>query len=138
MNKIRNVAKLMAVCFGVIFIITLTIYAYRQGKKCSGNSRVDYTEQIRVLTDTISKLRKDIETYQDEIDSLSLESEKIKEEIGIIIRSNEETNHMLANGSWDDNIRFFTEFLSKEDSTELRHSVGDNKAPIDKGEQGNK
>ena len=90
-----------------------------------------YKENIRNLNDTIKSLKGDIAKYQYEINRLDLERVKIRKELELIIRDNEKIDTELANGSWDDNIKFLTDYLSKADSLGGRHGVGNNKAPDD-------
>lgn len=76
----------------------------------------EYTESIRLLTDTISGLRNEITRYEEEIARIDLERENIKKELQLIIEGNEKVDNALANGDWDDNIKFLSEFLSEKDS----------------------
>lgn len=90
-----------------------------------------YEENIRNLNDTIKSLKGDIAKYQYEINRLDLERVKIRKELELIIRDNEKIDTELANGSWDDNIKFLTDYLSKADSLGGRHGVSNNKASDD-------
>lgn len=76
----------------------------------------EYQHLIMSLNDSISILREDFVKYQEEISKLDLERENIHNEIEIILKENEKIDAYLANGDWDYNIKFLTEFLSREDS----------------------
>lgn len=76
----------------------------------------EYEENIRMLNDTIKTLKGDIAKYKQEIENIDLEREKIKKEMELIIRDNEKVDTELANGDWDTNIGFLSDFLSEEDT----------------------
>ena len=76
----------------------------------------EYERNLRMLNDTIKVLREDIVKYKAEIERIDLERKNIKRELEIIIRDNEKVDSELANGDWDTNIKFLTDFLSKKDS----------------------
>ena len=76
----------------------------------------DYKRNIKVLNDAIQELRRDIARYETEIDRIELERSKIKKELELIIKDNEKVDTELANGDWDTNIKFLSDFLSEEDT----------------------
>lgn len=75
-----------------------------------------YKENIRLLNDTINSLRRDIAKYEREIERIDFERETIRKELELIIKDDEKVDTELANGDWDCNICYLTEFLSEEDS----------------------
>lgn len=76
----------------------------------------EYEEDIRVLRDSIRVLKDDIAKYSLEIERINLEREKIRKALELIIRDNEKVDNELANGDWDTNIKFLSDFLSEEDT----------------------
>lgn len=104
--------------FGIMTVlaIIIAIFALSRSKETSFPSTQEYEENIRVLNDTIKVLKEDIAKYKLEIERIDLEREKIKKELELIIRDNEKVDTELANGDWDTNIGFLTDFLSKEDT----------------------
>ena len=68
------------------------------------------------------------ETYITKMDSLKRSSDSIKEKIKVVERTNDtiktkivkikedekKTDYILDNGSWDSNIKFLTDYLSKK------------------------
>lgn len=76
----------------------------------------EYEENIRALNDTIKVLKEDIAKYKLEIERIDLERRKIREELELIIKDNEKVDTELANGDLDTNIKFLSDFLSKDDT----------------------
>lgn len=100
----------------VIEAIIIAIFALSRSDADSPIPIKEYEENIRVLNDTIKVLKEDIVKYRLEIERLDLEREKIRRELEIIIRDNEKVDTELANGDWDTNIRFLSDFLSEKDT----------------------
>ena len=112
----RNV-KVCIFLVGVsILAILFAIFALSRSIDAPPISAEEYEENIRILNDTIRGLREDITKYRAEIERIDLERESIRKELKIIIKDNEKIDTELANGDWDTNIRFLTDFLSKKDS----------------------
>lgn len=100
-----------------VLAILFAIFALSRSKPSDIPISVEeYEENIRVLNDTIKSLREDIAKYKEEIKRIDLERESIKKELKIIIKDNEKVDTELANGDWDTNIKFLTDFLSEKDS----------------------
>lgn len=72
-----------------------------------------YRANIKVLSDTVEELRRDIARYEEQINQLNLEKENLKREIDKIIKANEETDNKLVNGTLDDNVEFLSKYLSE-------------------------
>lgn len=115
------VVAVMAILFAIFALSRSGETEYVRGNK-------EYEENIRNLNDTIKSLKGDIARYQQEINRLDLERVKIQKELKLIIVDNEKIDIELANGSWDTNIKFLSDYLSEKDSLERRHCVGDNEA----------
>lgn len=96
--------------------IIIAIFALSRSNSVSPIPTQEYEENIRVLNDTIRSLKEDITKYKLEIERIDLEREKIKKELELIIRDNEKVDTELANGDWDTNIKFLSDFLSEEDT----------------------
>lgn len=96
--------------------IIIAIFALSRSNSVSPIPTQEYEENIRVLNDTIRVLKEDIAKYKQEIERIDLEREKIKKELELIVKDNEKVDTELANGDWDTNIRFLSDFLSKEDT----------------------
>ena len=112
----RGVKVTIFLAIVVIGAIIIAIFALN-----GSNSAVptkEYEENIRMLNDTIKGLKDDIVKYKLEIERIDLEREKIKKEMELIIRDNEKVDAELANGDWDTNIEFLSDFLSKGDTLE--------------------
>lgn len=97
--------------------VIIAIFALSRSDSDSAEIPVqEYEENIRVLNDTIKVLKEDIAKYKMEIERIDLEREKIRKELELIIRDNEKVDTELANGDWDTNIKFLSDFLSEEDT----------------------
>mgnify|MGYP000873377719 CR=1 FL=1 len=96
--------------------VILIIFAIFVGKDTTKVDITPYKMDILHLEDSIKELRSNIYHYQSKLDSLQEEREKIHVQIKEILKENEEIDRILVNGDWDANIRFLTEFLSKEDT----------------------
>lgn len=105
---------------GIVVVLAIIIAIFAVGSKEQISdvplSDEEYEENIRILSDTIKSLKEDIARYRKEIEKIDFERETIKEELKLIIRDNEKTDTELANGDWDTNIKFLSDFLSKKDS----------------------
>lgn len=100
------VAGIAAILFGAFYYDAQEQKRYHE----------EYQHLIMSLNDSISTLREDFAKYQEEISKLDLERENIHNEIEVILKENEKIDTYLANGDWEYNIKFLTEFLSSEDS----------------------
>lgn len=100
----------------VLAIIIATFALSRSGSVSPDMQ--DYEENIRVLSDTIKVLKEDIAKYKLEIERIDLERERIRKELELIVRDNEKVDTELANGDWDTNIKFLSDFLSEKDTLE--------------------
>ena len=109
-----------------VIAILFAIFALSRSGETKYIHNKEYEDNIRNLNDTIKSLKGDIAKYQQEINRLDLERVKIKKELEIIIKDNEKTDIELANGSWDANIKFLTDYLSQKDSLGGRHGACDN------------
>lgn len=127
----------------VLFLLTVTLLATVAVLMYVGFSQhgyedvevEDYSSQIKELSDTIQKLRGDIEVYQAEIAKINLERDNIKKELSKILTKNEEIDNKLATGSVDDNVKFLSEFLSKGNHRWKGHSGGTDKGTAGDGKQ---
>lgn len=119
--------NILLIVVAVIAILFAIFALSRSGDTKYIRDNKKYEENIRNLNDTIKSLKGDIAKYQYEINRLDLERVKIRKELELIIRDNEKIDAELANGSWDDNIKFLTDYLSKADSLGGRHGVSNNK-----------
>lgn len=100
----------------VILAIIIAIFVLNRSNSVSPINLQEYKENIRVLNDTIKVLKEDIAKYKLEIERIDLEREKIKKELELIIKDNEKIDAELANGDWDINVKFLSDFLSEEDT----------------------
>ena len=99
-----------------IVVIFIGIFAFSRDTSVKTFDEKAYKENIQMLNDTIKELKKDIARYELEIQRIDRERETIQKELELITKSNEKIDNELANGDWDDNIRFLTEYLSKKDN----------------------
>ena len=127
----KGKVNILLIVVAVIAILFAIFALNRSGDTKYIQDNRKYKENIRNLNDTIKSLKGDIAKYQYEINRLDLERVKIRKELELIIRDNEKIDTELANDSWDDNIKFLTDYLSKADSLGGRHGVGNNKASDD-------
>lgn len=123
----KGKVNILLIVVAVIAILFAIFALDRSGDTKYIQDNKKYKDNIRNLNDTIKSLKGDIAKYQYEINRLDLERVKIRKELELIIRDNEKIDTELANGSWDDNIKFLTDYLSKADSMGWRHVVGNNK-----------
>ena len=113
-NKKVNI---LLVIIGIMAIL-FAIFAYNRTPQRISVPPKEYMEHIKELEDSIRMLRVDIHQYQKRLDTLKKERTKVEYQIKEIIKDNEKTDRILANGDWDTNIRFLTDFLSKKDSVQ--------------------
>ena len=123
----KGKVNILLIVVAVIAILFAIFALSRSGDTKYIQNNKKYEDNIRNLNDTIKSLKGDIAKYQYEINRLDLERVKIRKELELIIRDNEKIDAELANGSWDDNIKFLTDYLSKADSMGGRHGVSNNK-----------
>lgn len=107
----------VCIFFGVVAIaaIFIAIFAVEGSRNVLPDITI-YEDNIQNLTDTIKSLKEDIAKYQAQIDTLEVERDSIRKEIELIIKDNEKVDSELSNGDWDTNIKFLTEFLSKNNT----------------------
>lgn len=123
--------NILLIVVAVIAILFAIFALSRSGDTKYIRDNKKYEDNIRNLNDTIKSLKGDIAKYQYEINRLDLERVKIRKEVELIIRDNEKIDTELANGSWDDNIKFLSDYLSKADSLGGRYGVSSNKVSDD-------
>lgn len=123
--------NILLIVVAVIAILFAIFALSRSGDTKYIRDNKKYEDNIRNLNDTIKSLKGDIAKYQYEINRLDLERVKIRKELELIIRDNEKIDTELANGSWDDNIKFLSDYLSKADSLGGRYGVSSNKVSDD-------
>lgn len=80
-------------------------------------TKLDETE-LQNLRDTITELRANIEYYNGEIERLSQEKEKFKNELQQIVKANEAEIKNIIDGDVVYNTKFLSDYLSKSDSME--------------------
>lgn len=127
----KGKVNILLIVVAVIAILFAIFALSRSGDTKYIQDNKKYEENIRNLSDTIKSLKGDIAKYQYEINRLDLERVKIRKEVELIIRDNEKIDTELANGSWDDNIKFLSDYLSKADSLGGRYGVSSNKVSDD-------
>lgn len=113
MEKSNKVNIFLAIISAVAIFIAIFAFSRSASQKSPSN---EYEENIRLLNDTISALRRDIARYEREIERIDLERETIRKELELIIKDDERIDTELVNGDWDGNICYLSDFLSKEDS----------------------
>lgn len=116
MTKSKKVSIIFAVLAVIVVIIAIFAVKEEMSLKNEVYTEEDYETNLQILKDTIQKLQKDIAYYEQEIQKIDLEREVLREELKRIIEDNEKVDTELANGDWDVNIRFLSEYLSKKDS----------------------
>ena len=126
MAKTKKVSIIFAVLAVIVVIIAIFAVKEELSLKKEGYYSDDYESSLQVLQDTIQKLRKDIAYYEQEIQKIDLEREVLRKELKRIIEDNEKVDTELANGDWDYNIRFLSEYLSEKDSVGEWHRFDDN------------
>lgn len=127
----KGKVNILLIVVAVIAILFAIFALSRSGDTKYIRDNKKYEDNIRNLSDTIKSLKGDIAKYQYEINRLDLERVKIRKEVELIIRDNEKIDTELANGSWDDNIKFLSDYLSKADSLGGRYGVSSNKVSDD-------
>lgn len=127
----KGKVNILLIVVAVIAILFAIFALSRSGDTKYIQDNKKYEDNIRNLNDTIKSLKGDIAKYQYEINRLDLERVKIRKEVELIIRDNEKIDTELANGSWDDNIKFLSDYLSKADSLGGRYGVSSNKVSDD-------
>ena len=113
-NKRVILFYIMSIVAAIIIVIFVAI---RSGKTTPiDNSSDEYLNGITELSDTISELKGNILKYEEAIKKLEEANKGVREELIQLIKDNEKTDSMLSNSSWDYNIKYLTEYLSKKDS----------------------
>lgn len=112
---------IVAVLLGALY------YDVQERKRYYG----EYQKSLVSLNDSITTLRSDLIQYKEEIKKLDLERDSIRSEIKVIFKDNEKINSYIANGGWDYNLRFLTDFLSDEDSVGEGHHSGSDTTAVD-------
>lgn len=114
--KTNRVSIFLAIVTAMVIIVAIFALSRSPLSEAPTYDEGDYDINIEALGDTIRELRKNIAKYETEIQRIDLEKETIKRELELILRHNEEIDTELANGDWDYNIRFLTEYLSEKDT----------------------
>lgn len=114
-----------------ILVVAYALDKYKQHREESMHPKKDYIEQIKMLTDTIQGLKKDIEVYKLEIKRIDLERANVKKELIKILRDNEKIDTELADGDLDCNIKFLTRYLSEKGADWERHSSSNHETTAD-------
>lgn len=99
-----------------ILAILFAIFVISDKDAKTPSSIEEYEEDIRILSDSVKILKEEIEAYKVEVGRINAERENIKKEMELITRDNEQIDSTLANGDWDDNIKFLSDFLSEKGS----------------------
>lgn len=86
----------------------------------------EYLEKIKVLNDTIQELKGDVARFEAEMMLLQGQREVLKQQIEIILKEYEKEDSAIANGDWEYNIRFLSDYLSEVDSSRTGHTTGNN------------
>ena len=116
-NMLKN--RRVILFFGIVVmaaIIIVIFVAMRSGRTKVSDTSDAYNRSIVELSDTIKELQGNIAKYEEAIENLENANKGIKKEIIQLIKDNEKTDSKLANGDWDYNIKYLTEYLSKKDS----------------------
>lgn len=112
--KKQTKVNLFFVSIAVIAVI-IAIFALYARPDTSGQPINDkeYRANMKVLSDTVKELKRDITQYEKEIQKLCIERENLKAEFDKIIKANEKTDNELVTGTLDDNVEFLTKYLSE-------------------------
>lgn len=86
----------------------------------------EYLEKIKVLNDTIQELKGDVAKFEAEMVLLKGQREVLEQQIEIILKEYEKKDSAIANGDWEYNIRFLSDYLSEVDSSRTGHTTGNN------------
>lgn len=123
----------VVILLGVIFLAGLLVgsYVFKSSNSEVRKLEKQYQENIQSLNETIKELKNDIARYQQEIERIDIERESIHKELNQIMKDYEETDGHLVSGDWDDNVRFFTRFISEGDNLGKRHGDGHNETSAD-------
>lgn len=113
-SKKVNILLGITIVMGVLFVIFASNNFRREPK--SENNLREYRKRSKELEDSIKELQANIHEYKVAIKELKQKRTEIHYRIKRILNESKEIDTTLANGDWDTNIRFLTEFLSKEDS----------------------
>lgn len=130
--KRRDAVILLAILVTAVTVIFCANYIGGMSSDYEASQRYQqerYLHNIRVLNDTIISLNRRIASYREEIERIDLEREKLRKELRQIFSHNEKIDTELSNGDWDYNVRFLTDYLSKEGDCGERHCSGDYEMP---------
>lgn len=117
--------------FSVAIAIIIAIFVGSK-EETPGIHIKDYTEDIRSLNDSIVSLQKEIEEYERCIAEIEFEKQKLRKVITEILEENEKTDSAIVNGDLDANVRFLSDYLSKDHDFGQGHGSLHNTGSVDK------
>lgn len=123
--------------FAVVIAILFAIFAFNRRSVIPAEVR-DYTEELRVLNDSIKELQENIRVYEAAIAQIEQEKLALRKQLNAILKDNEKTDDMLVNGDLDDNIKFLSDYLSEEDDTGRGYGGVHNRTPTKESKSGDK
>lgn len=113
----RRVKVSAVLLIAAIFLaIIVGIFVLRVTPQATPVPTKELEEDINALNNTIASLKEDIAKYEVELARLDLVRKQLKEELELIIEENDKMDTELTNGSIDANIKFLSDFLSKDDT----------------------
>lgn len=116
-NMERRVKVSAVLLITAIFLaIIVGIFVLRATPQATPVPTKELEEDINALNNTIASLKEDIAKYEVELARLDLVRKQLKEELELIIEENDKMDTELTNGSIDANIKFLSDFLSKDDT----------------------
>lgn len=111
-NKVILILAIVAIG-ALIFVI---FAPKRSNSTIITPDKKEYEKSIRILNDTIEELRGDIAKFETEMTFIELERKVLRQQLNELLKEYEKKNSAIADGNWDYNIKFLSDYLSEIDS----------------------
>lgn len=107
----------LEIILGTITIVSIFIAIFALNRTQDVKvSKDEHLNEIHNIEDSIRVVSNKIDSIGYIINSTIIGDLNVKKQIEKVNEDEKETDHNIDNGSWDYNIKFLTDYLSKKDS----------------------